>query len=165
MKLFYITAILSFGIFTGCAAISVDYSYNTSFDFSSLSRYSWLELPIDFPTDNFSAQNIRTAIDRQMEKKGFTLTTGAPDFILSLQGQKETVRRSPKSTAVSGELSASEQFQHGMFTLTIIDAKTDRLIWEGYAKGVLPPNLSTKGKVEKTNEVIANLLDDFPPDN
>ena len=167
MKLFHMTVILSLSVLmAGCAAISVDYNYDASFDFSNLSSYNWLEMPMDFPIDHYSAQHIKTAVDRQMKEKGFRLMTGNPDFIISLQGQKDTVRQSPQSTStsrVTGERKASEQFQHGTFTMTMIDAETDRLIWEGYAKGVIPPNLSMKDKIKKTNEVIADLLADFPP--
>ncbi len=169
MKMFHMAVILSLSILmSGCMVINVDYDYDASFDFSNLSRYSWLEMPGDFPVDNFSTQRVKTAVDQQMKEKGFILTTGSGDFLLSLQGHKEAVRQSSQHTNVSrvtGERSASEQYQHGMFTLTIIDTKTDRCIWQGHAKGVVAPNLSTKDRVKKTNEVVAKLLANFPPSN
>ena len=169
MKLFHMAVILSLSIFvSSCAVIDVDYDYDAGFDFSNLSRYSWLEMPVDFPVDDYSIQRIKAAVNQQMKEKGFCLTTGSADFILSLQGYKDTVRQSPQSTSVSpvtGERSANEQFQHGMFTLTIIDTKTDRRIWQGHAKGVVSPNFSTEDKVKKTNEVVTKLLANFPPSN
>ena len=167
MKLFYSAVILSLSILvSSCAVINVDYDYDAGFDFSNLSRYSWLEMPVDFPNDGFSIERVTTAIDQQMKEKGFILTTGSGDFLLSLQGYKETVRRSSQYSSgsrVTGERPTSEQYQHGMFTLTIIDMKTDRRIWQGYAKGVVAPHLSTKDRVKKTNEVVAKLLANFPP--
>ena len=151
---------------SGCTVIKVDSNYDAGFDFSNLSHYSWLEMPVDFPVDNLSFRNVKTAIDQQMKNKGFSRTTGAADFIISLQGHKNTVRQAPQSTSasrVSGQYSANEQFQEGMFTVTIIDAKTDRLIWEGHAKGLVAPNLSTEDGVKKVNEAVAKLLADFPP--
>jgi hypothetical protein len=103
-----------------------------------------------------------------MKEKGYSLMTGPSDFILSLQGHKDTVRQSPQSTSVSpvtGQRYASEQFQQGTFTLTIIDMKTDRRIWQGHAKGLSGPNLSTEDRVKKTNEAVAKLLSNFPPNN
>ena len=147
---------------SGCTAIKVDSNYDAGFDFSNLSRYSWLELPVDFPVDNLSSRNIKTAIDQQMKNKGFSLTTGAEDFIISLQGYRNTVRRTP-TTQVSAQLSENEQFQDGMFTVTIIDAKSNRLIWEGHAKGLVAPYLSTEDRIKKVNETVAKLLADFPP--
>ena len=151
---------------SGCTAIKVDSNYDAGFDFSNLNSYSWLEMPVDFPVDNLSSRNIKTAIDQQMKNKGFSLTTGAEDFIISLQGYKNTVRRAPQSTGpsqVSGQLLESEQFQDGMFTVTIIDAKSYRLIWEGHAKGLVAPYLSTEDRIKKVNETVAKLLADFPP--
>ena len=150
----------------GCTAIKVDSNYDAGFDFSNLSHYSWLEMPVDFPVDNLSSRNIKTAIDQKMKNKGFSLTTGAEDFIVSLQGYKNTVRRAPQSTGasqVSGQLLESEQFQDGMFTVTMIDAKSDRLIWEGHAKGLVAPYLSTEDRIKKVTETVAKLLADFPP--
>ena len=169
MKLFHMAVILSLSILvSSCAVIDVDYDYDAGFDFSNLSHYSWLEMPVDFPVDDYSTQRVKVAVDQQMKEKGFSLTTGPVDFILSLQGYKDTVRQSPQGTSISpvtGERPASDQFQHGMFTLTIIDSKTDRRIWQGHAKGVVSPNFSTEDKVKKTNEVVTKLLANFPPSN
>lgn len=167
MKLFHGAIILSLCIFvSGCAVINTDYDYDAGFDFSDINSYTWLEMPIDFPVDQFSIQRVQTAVDQQMKAKGFTLTTGSADFLLSLQGYSDTVRQSPQSTGtsrVSGQRTAGEQFQHGSFTLTMIDLKTDHRIWQGHAKGVITPNLSTQDKVKKINETVAKLLADFPP--
>ena len=169
MKLVYMVVVLSLSILmSGCTVINVDYDYDAGFDFSNLSRYSWLEMPVDFRVDNFSIQRVKTAIDQQMKEKGFSLTTGPDDFLLSLQGYKDTVRQSSQHTSaprVTGGRSANEQYQHGMFTLTIIDTKTDRRIWQGHAKGVVAPHLSTEDRVKKTNEIVAKLLTNFPPSN
>ena len=163
MKSVFSMIVLCFAILvSGCTAIKVDSSYDAGFDFSNLSRYSWLEMPVDFPADNLTYRNIKTAIEQQMKYKGFNLTTDAEDFIISLQGHKNTVRRTP-TTQVSTQLSENEQFQDGMFTLTIIDAKSDRLIWEGHAKGLVAPYLSTEDRAKKVNETVAKLLADFPP--
>jgi len=169
MKLFYMAVILSLSIFvSGCAVVNVDCDYDADFDFSTLSHYSWLEMPVDFPVDNFPIQRIKTAVNQQMKEKGFILMTGSADFLLSLQEHKDTVRQPSQNTRASritGERPVNEQFQHGMFTLTIIDMKTDRRIWQGHAKGVIAPHFSAKDRVKKMNEVVAELLADFPPDN
>ena len=152
---------------SGCAVVQTDYNYDAGYDFSGLRQYSWLEMPIDFQIDHFSMQHIKTAIDRQLKIKGYTLTTEPGEFIISLQGYKDTVRQSPQSTShsrVSGQRHAADQHQHGSFTITMIDTKTDRQIWQGYAKGVVAPTLSTREKAEKNNQIVATLLADFPPD-
>ena len=150
-------------LISGCAVIDVDYDYDASYDFSNLNSYSWFEMPVDLPVDTFAMQRIKSAVDQQMKKKGFTQATGPADFIVSLQGYKNTVRQTPQSTRVSGQLTANDQFQEGAFTLTMIDAKSDRLIWEGHGKGVVAPNLSTEERTQKVNEAIAKLLTNFHP--
>jgi hypothetical protein len=161
-SIFRITVLCLSILMSGCTAIKVDSNYDAGFDFSNLSRYSWLEMPVDFPVNDLSFRNVKTAIDQQMKNKGYSLTTGAEDFIISLQGYKNTVRRAPQ-TQVSAQLSENEQFQDGMFTVTIIDAKSDRLIWEGHAKGLIAPYVSTEDRIKKVNEVVAELLANFPP--
>jgi hypothetical protein len=59
---------------SGCAVVQTDYNYDAGYDFSGLQQYTWLEMPIDFQIDHFSMQHIKTAIDRQLKIKGYTLT-------------------------------------------------------------------------------------------
>ena len=167
MKSFFSIIVLCLSILVlGCTVIKVDSNYDAGFDFSNLSHYSWLEMSVDFPVNDLSFRNVKTTIDQQMKNKGYHLTTGVSDFIISLQGYKNTVRQAPQATGASRvgvEYSANEQFQNGKFTLTMIDAKRDRLIWEGHAKGLVAPNLSTEDRIKKVNEAVAKLLADFPP--
>jgi len=167
MKLFFTIIALSFVFFvSGCSTIQVSYDYDAGYDFSNLSRYSWLEMPIDYSVDTFSFQRVKTAVDQRMKEKGLVLTTGSADFIVSLEGHKDTIRRTPQSTTtsqVSGHYTASEQFQEGMFTLTMIDATSNRLIWEGHGKGFAAPHLSAEDRIKKINDAVAKLLANFPP--
>ena len=153
-------------VIAGCAVTGTGYDYDAGYDFSAVSSYDWLEMPVDYPADPFAAGRVKAAVDQQMAAKGFHRDTAAPDMILALEGYKTTIRREPESTSfspVTGQRFADDQFQEGMFTLTMIDAKTDRLIWEGHAKGLAGPYRSTESRVQKTQETVAKLLAKFPP--
>ena len=153
-------------ILSGCAVTNVSYDYDAGYDYAQLSSYSWLEMPLGYPVDQLAFQRVKTAVDRELQKKGFTSTAASPDFIVSLQGYKNTIRREPESTSyssVTGQRTANEQFQEGMFTLTIFDAKTDRLIWQGHVKGLAGPYRSTENKVNKVEQTVAKMLAKFPP--
>lgn len=166
MKVFRIIAITFSMMMSGCAVTNVMYDYDAGYDFSQLSRYNWLEMPVDYPVDYLSLQRVKAAVDKQLKNKGYSTATASPDFIVSLQGYKTTIRREPESTkysSLTGQRLANEQFQEGMFTLTMIDAKTDRLIWEGHVKGLAGPYRSTENKVSKLDQTVSKLLASFPP--
>jgi len=171
-------------LLTGCTSISVNYDYDTNFDFSALKQYSWLKVPANFPANEITIQRIRNAVDRQMQIKGFEQDSESPDFLISMMGFKDVVRQGVATGIAYSDFpghrgypgyggyrgyGAFERryevntFEEGTLTLTIINAARSALIWEGSATTVLEPDRSVEYKEQKTQEIIAKLLANFPP--
>jgi len=166
MKVCSIVLICLGYVMAGCAVTGTSYDYDAGYDFSSISSYSWLDMPFNYSADPLAVSRVKAAVDQQMKSKGYHLDPAAPNILISLEGYKSTVRREPESTrysSLTGQRLANEQFQEGMFILTMIDAKTDRLVWEGHAKGLGGPYRSTESRAKKTEEVVTKLLAKFPP--
>jgi len=182
MKSLYAIVIFSLSvILSGCSPVTVNYDYDTSFDFSTLKSYRWLDVPADFPANEITIGRIKNAVDQQLKSKGFGQVSAAPDFLISMLGFKDIIREgvvtgSPytgytgyRGYGGPGRYGDYErrfqvyEFEEGTLTLTFINAARNALIWEGTATVTIEPNSSTESKEKKTQETIAKLLANFPP--
>ena len=174
MKFAYTIAILSLGfLLSGCSMTTVNYDYDTDFDFSNLRRYRWLDIPADFPASEIVLQRIKNAVDQQMDSKGFKHAVESPDFLISLQGFRDIIREGvERGTAYRGYRGYERtyerrydvyEYEEGTLTLTIINASGNNLIWQGSAIGTIEPNRSVETREKKTQEVVTKLLANFPP--
>ena len=188
MRMFHTVNILFLSfLLSGCSLPpKVDSHYDRNFDFSSLEYYRWFELPGDVEADEIMIQYLRNAVDREMEIKGYTLSSESPDFLIAMQGFKDTAtqgaiqgtsyqrgtardtRKSPSQDSLRGRKYRQTryntiEYEEGNLTLTIINATNDQSVWEGTARGLIKSNNSLESREQRTNETIARLLADFPP--
>ena len=162
----------------GCSMTTVNYDYDTDFDFSNLRHYSWLDIPADFPASEIVVQRIKNAVDQQMDTKGFKQVSESSDFLISLQGFRDIVRQGVERGTVYQGYSRGYnrgynrgydrrlevyEYEEGTLTLTIINTAGDNLIWQGSATGIIEPDRSVGSKEKKTQEVVTKLLANFPP--
>ncbi|MFZ9023376.1 MAG: DUF4136 domain-containing protein [Anaerohalosphaeraceae bacterium] len=184
MKPIYTIVILSLSLLlSGCSMTTVNYDYDMDFDFSNLKQYGWLDIPDDFPATEIVVQRIKNAVNQQMAAKGFNQVPESPDFQISLQGFRDIVSQGVQTgTSYRGYGGYNRgyggyrgydrgydrpvevyEYEEGTLTLTIINAASDTLIWQGKATDIIEPSLSTEAKEKKTQEVVAKLLANFPP--
>ena len=178
MKSAYTLVIFSLGcLLSGCSMTTVNYDYDTAFDFSNLTDYGWLDIPDDFPATEIVVQRIKKAVDTQMVAKGFKQVSESPDFLISLQGFRDIIRQGVESgTSYRGYGGYNRgynrgydrrvevyEYEEGTLTMTIINTASDALIWQGKATGIIEPDRSTEAKEKRTQEVVAKLLANFPP--
>ena len=188
MKLLDAVNILFLSLFlSGCSLPpKVDSHYDSNFDFSSLKHYRWFVLPGDIEADELMIQRLRNAVDRQMGIKGFKQNSESPDFLISMQGFKDTAilaatrgtsyqrgtaggtRKNPSANSLRGREYrqtgySPTVYEEGKLTLTLINAANDQTIWEGIATGLIQSNNSPESREKRTQDTIARLLADFPP--
>jgi hypothetical protein len=160
-------------LLTSCSMTSIEYDYDRDFDYSTLKLYEWMDVPADFPANEIVIQRIKRAVDQQMQQKGFEQTTTSPDFYISMQGFVDIIREGvERGVAYRGYRGYDRtyerrfevyEYREGTIALTIINAKTNTLIWEGSATRALDDNPSVETREKTANEVAAKLLSEFPP--
>ena len=188
MKLLDAVHILFLSLFvSGCSLPpKVESHYDSNFDFSSLKHYRWFELPGDVEAEELMIQRLRNAVDQQMETKGFKQSLESPDFLISMQGFKDTAilaatrgtsyqrgnaggtRGNPSADSLRGRQYrqtgySPNVYEEGELTLTLINAANDQPVWEGIATGLIQSNNSPESREKRTQDTIARLLADFPP--
>jgi Domain of unknown function (DUF4136) len=174
-RLFISVFILS--LIVGCAPrLVVDYDYDTTYDFTKLRTYDWMPSPPGNQMEDMTEKRVTTAMNTQLAAKGYSQSTESPDFLISLQGVKKTVESG--STAVGASVgipvgrgsmsvgvgkSKPRVKQEGTLTLNFLDRKANTMIWQGTATAAIQPKSSPDEQQQRINQVIAELLKNFPP--
>ena len=173
---FIVLFILS--IIIGCATpLVIDYDYDTNYDFTKIKTYDWLPSPPGDQIEDMAEKRFVQATNAQLGAKGYSQSTGSPDFLISLQGIKKTVETG--STAVGASIgvpvgsrgsmsvgmgkSKPRVKEEGTLTLDFVDQKTNAVIWKGTATAALQPKSSPEEQQQRINAVIKELLAHFPP--
>lgn len=144
--------------------IASDYAPHTNF--SQYKTYSWQKISAP---DNVWETTIKTAVDAQLTAKGWTRVDKGGDAALC-------------AISATGEAGEMEHFYGGMgpgwrwrgwsepvsynegtLVIDIFDAKTQALVWRGFASD----SASTKDQknAKKLEKVISKLFKNFPPKN
>lgn len=184
---FTVSLLLLGFLVSGCSLPpKVDSHYDSNFDFSSLKYYHWFELPGDVEAEELMIQRLKNAVDRQMETKGYTQSLESPDFLISMQGIKDTAIlaatrgpsyqrttaggswKNPSADSLRGRVYRPASYsptvyEEGKLTLTIINAANDEPVWEGIVTGLIQSSSSPESRDQRTDDTIAKLLADFPP--
>jgi Domain of unknown function (DUF4136) len=146
-------------------------------NFSNYKTFGWANnnaKKVDRLDNDIIDNNIKNSISRELEKKGWKEADTAPDVLIdyNIAVEKGTKRESSPvysypytqylygrrriytiwyPSMLMGYHSYNVPFKEGQLTVNMVDAKTNKLIWQGWAKGEInSSNISTK---EATAEV------------
>ena len=182
------TVLISTALFaTGCGSTAHVEKVN-SVQMSSYRTYNW-EKQTEKGRDkenrrnDILEQNIRDAIDAEMQKKGYTLSDKA-DLLISTDwavAKNKQNRRSPVYTEpyqrsyynyrtgryntyyVPSQFAGYENYssteKEATLTITLIDTYADKMVWQGWASRVMNQNTATAKDVEKNVSAIFKKFD------
>jgi len=163
---------------SGCATpLAIDYDYDTSYDFGKLKTYAWLPSPAGSQIEEMTEKKFVSATNAQLNAKGFQLSSESPDFLIALQGIKKTVETgsvgvgasigvpvgSRGSISIGGAKTKPRVKEEGTVFLNMVDRQTNTPIWQGSATAKIQPKSSPEEQQQRINEVMAELLKNFPP--
>jgi len=173
---FIVVFILS--LIAGCATpLVVDYDYDTAYDFTKLKTYDWIPSPPGSQIENMTEKRLTQAVNTQLQAKGYSQSSESPDFLISLQGIKKTVESGSTAVgasvgipvgragtiSVGGGKSKPRVKQEGTLTMDFLDRTTNTVIWQGTATAAIQPKSTPEEQQQRINQVIAELLIKFPP--
>jgi len=161
----------------GCAPLTVDYDYDTTYDFSKLKTFDWLPTPPGDQMEDMVEKRFQGAMNTQLQAKGYNRTTESPDFLISMEGIKKTVQKgstavgasisvpvgSHGSVALGGGKSKPREKQEGELTVLITERASGTLLWKGVLAAEIKPKQSPEEQQKTINAVVAELLKNFPP--
>lgn len=85
MKAFHtILALLFIGFTISCSPIyGVQHDYDKHVDFSNLKTYDCMPVSEKADIDSLNLQRVKTAVNGELQAKGFTMTSDNPDFFIA----------------------------------------------------------------------------------
>lgn len=157
----------------GCAVVRVDTYARRGTDFRQYRTYDWA--PVDtFRTgdprlDNnpFIQEHLKDSVDRRMASRGFEKVTAAPQLrIRYFANVSQQVEPAVVDDTYyeSCEDCAPYVYEAGSIVLDFVDARTNRLVWRGWAEGSIDGLVNDQKLMEKRiDEAVAEILEKFPP--
>jgi outer membrane murein-binding lipoprotein Lpp len=170
-----IVAVLGVGLLAGCAS-SAHIEKDETVNFSKYKSFTWLHGEngkLENQSDLVESK-IRAAVTKEFEKIGWRESKNRPDVILdydvlverSSKNEKEPVYSQPYSRLVYnpytrryatiyypsqflGYESYEKVIKEGTITVTMIDAKTDKTVWQGWTTGEVNNRNLTNKEIQK----------------
>lgn len=176
-----IVAVLSIGLLAGCAS-SAHIEKDETVNFNRYKSFTWLHGEngkLENQSDLIESK-IRDAVSKEFEKIGWRESRNKPDVILdydvlverSSRPQNEPVYSQPYSRLIYnpytrryatiyypsqflGYESYERVIREGTITVTMLDAKTDRTVWQGWTTAEVNNRNLTNKEIQKA---VANIF-------
>jgi len=181
MKLLKMTLPLT--LLTVCGlAQDVRYNFDKEAKFSDYKTYKWVQIKDAPALDQLTEQQLRSALDAELAKKGLTKTEGdnADLFIayqVSIGQEKQFSSYSTDfgygpgwgrgwygggmgSTTTTGQTTT---IHIGELGLDMYDSSHKKLVWRGTASKTLDPKAKPDKRQKNIAKGIAKLLKNYPP--
>jgi hypothetical protein len=158
----------------GCATLRVNAYLDRSADFTRYASYAWADHGAfatgDPRLDNnrFFIQRIEDAVDMHLAARGFEKTSpGAADVLIHIHAQMEqqieTARLDPIDGHCVDDECRPEVYDVGTLMVDVMDARTNRLVWRGWAERGLDGVIDNQRAMERTvDDVVARILARWP---
>ena len=160
-----------------------------SADFSHYKTYGWAEQGETKNgktnhRNDISEKNIRFAVDAELQKKGFVQSATNPDLLISTdllveknqQRNKEAVYSQPQTRSYyntrtgryntyyypsqfRGYETYSKTVKEGTVTITMLDASTDKAVWQGWVTSELDRGNITSDEIDRSVKAIFKKFD------
>lgn len=171
-------ALISSFAATGCATTTVGAHVQRGLDLSAYRTFNW-GTPDALPTsdarlvgDPVFTDHLVGAVEKGLVGKGFVLstTTGTPDLLIHYHAtvaKRPLVIREDLSTGSCAKpdcVIGISHYQAATFVLDIVDARTNTLLWRGWAQRDADDILSNSGRMARAVEdAVAQMLRQLPP--
>lgn len=160
-----------FAISLTCLAQSVDTNYLPGTDFSSYHTYRWVQVGDEAaPVDQILDQQIKQAVDKQLQSKGMTKKDADPadlyvGYQVGVQHQQELNAYGTPGWRFGGGMAdvRTSTVNVGTLVLDVYDPAKKELVWRGSASETVNKSTSAEKKQEHLDKAATKLLKDFPP--
>lgn len=170
-----LTAVCAAVFIAGCApSVTVNYDYDTEYDFAPLKIYAWLPIKSTGQVSELRIRRFVNAVNNQLQSQGYTLNAENPDFLLAIHGAtKEQINVTDWGYGYGPRWGAGwgggyrdvdvSQWTEGTIFIDIVDAESRQMVWRGTAQTEVEEGLSPDKQQQKYADICARLFANFPP--
>ena len=170
-------AALSTLVVAGCASTSVSSHVRSGLDVSRYHSYDWGPadaLPAGDPRlerDPFFQDHLRGEVEKAMTLRGFTWSAAGerPDLLVHYHANisdRLDVDRLDTQRGYCGDGGCdvpTVKYEAGTLVIDVIDARTHRLIWRGWAQSAVKDMLENQDTMaRRITEAITRMFEEFP---
>jgi len=163
---------------SGCATGMTAGAYvDRGLDFSRYRTFEW-GVPDSLPTgdprldqDPYFNDRFMGAVERGLATRGLVLTDGSPDLRIHYHASVSRLLDANRLDAEYGSCVGEDcsnrvvEYEAGTLVLDIIDARTERLVWRGWARDSLEDVLGDRERLEKmVDDAVGRMLQRLPRD-
>ena len=175
-------------LFTGCAG-TAHIEKDKSADFSKYQTFAWVEKPEEKETpkarrNELTEANIRNSVNEQLQKVGWKEVSTNPDIMVNYELLVERNQKEQKDAVYSQSYTRSyynrytgkvntfyypSQFvgydtysttvKEGTVTITMIDNRTDKTVWQGWTTSELNSSKITGKEIDQSVKTIFKKFD------
>jgi hypothetical protein len=160
---FAILLLVAFSLMS-CSSISVRTDYDREVNFTKYQTFKWMPDPEKrlgrAKKDSLLDKRIRSAVEREMEAKGYRFLRGGKTDALMVCHLGVRNKVDIDRYGYWGGRVHVQRYKEGSIILDIADAKTKELIWRGVAQGTVH---YLEGDPERVNEAVFKILEGYPP--
>lgn len=168
--IFILLASAALGL-TSCSPFQVRSDYAETANFNSYKTY---KLRIDdLKLNDIDKDRVLNELSRQLQSKG--LASGEnPDLIINVKANHKKVTDittnspygmwgwgGPFGWGVGVNRTWSSNYNEGALIVDLIDARTNKLVWQGIGSGISVD--SPKAKQRQIPEIVAEIMANYPP--
>jgi hypothetical protein len=176
-RLFRLTAVAFLAtVAAGCATMLVSSHIQRDVDFGRYRTYDWGPadaLPTGDPRldrNPFFKDHMQGAVERGLARKGLTLSTsGTPDLLIHYHAsvtQRIDVDRIDQRYGYCYGNDCNVRlmdYEAGTIVLDVVDTRTNRVVWRGWAQDSLDGVIDNQDRMEKMiNQAVAKMLERLP---
>lgn len=161
---------------TGCAAtMTVSSHVDRNLNFAQYRTYDWGPadaLPTGDPRldkDPFFKDQVQGAVEKQLAVRGLELATGTPDLRIHYHAhisQRIDVNSVDRAYGYcSGDdcRAGVTEYEAGTLVLDVMDARTNRLVWRGWAQNSVEDLLDNPDRMARMiDEAVTRMLRQLP---
>ncbi|MBF5026544.1 DUF4136 domain-containing protein [Planobacterium oryzisoli] len=162
------TAVLLFS----CSPFQVQSDYAETAQFSTYDSY---KLRIDdLKLNDLDKDRVLNEVSKQLQAKGLKVDNN-PDLIINVKARHKKINEvqssrpfgmygwgSPWGWGVGMGRTWSSNYNQGALVIDIIDAKTQKLVWQGIGEGISID--SPKAKQKQIPQIIEEIFSQYPPE-
>lgn len=156
---------------TSCSPFQVRSDYAETANFNMYKSY---KLRIDdLKLNDIDKDRVLNEVSKQLQTKGMSVSEN-PDLIVNVKANHKKIQDisgsrpygmygwgGPFGWGVGMSRTYTQNYNQGGLTVDLIDAKTNKLVWQGIGSGISVD--SPKSKQKQIPEIVSEIMANYPP--
>jgi hypothetical protein len=158
----------------GCATMRVNSFAQRGQDFSTYHSYAWApedQLKTGDPRlddNSFFLERLQTDVDNNFSWRGLEKTAGSPDLLIHYHVNiNQEINSAGLDEPYGYQCDSCEPYVYdkGTLLLDLVDARTNKLVWRGWAEGSMDNAIDNQEFMEqRIDEAVTKILATLPRD-